>query len=411
MKKIIALLLVAMLTVSLLAGCAKEEATEEVAVAETAEEVVEETEIAEEVEEIAKKTKIAAFLPLTGEMMQYGEAIVNGANYALEDFNAEYGTNYTFEVYDDKGDATEAVNIANKIITDDEVICAYGSFSSTCSLAAVSVFQEANMLQISPTASHTDFLAAGDTTLAFVCTNATEVKEHLNVISEIMDTPDLAIIYQNTDHGVLTEETVLEVYPEMGGTVVASETFISGSSKDFTPILSKIKETNPEVVYINATYAEGAQIILQAKSLGMDECSFFGMGMFYTPEMIDLLGDDADNVYALVLGESLLVDPENDPEYADTVVSEETMLFARRYLEDYGTYPNGFAGVGYDSMYCMLTKFYETDAQDAVSLANAIKEIDGYAGVCGILSFTEDGSMVKEGYAMSIEDGKFVIVE
>lgn len=52
---------------------------------------------------------------------------------------------------------------------------------------------------------------------------------------------NLAVIYSNDDYGVNILETWSGVVEEMGGTVIAAETFVSGQTKDFTPLLSKIK--------------------------------------------------------------------------------------------------------------------------------------------------------------------------
>ncbi|MFQ7875216.1 hypothetical protein [Enterocloster sp.] len=75
----------------------------------------------------AGKNKLAYFFPLTGDNMQYGEMLMRGSELAVELFNKENGTDYITEFNDDKGDATEAVNVANKIVSDSSVIAGLGS--------------------------------------------------------------------------------------------------------------------------------------------------------------------------------------------------------------------------------------------------------------------------------------------
>ena len=56
---------------------------------------------------------------------------MRGSELAVELFNKENGTDYITEFNDDKGDATEAVNVANKIVSDSSVIAGLGSYASS----------------------------------------------------------------------------------------------------------------------------------------------------------------------------------------------------------------------------------------------------------------------------------------
>ena len=110
----------------------------------------------------AGKNKLAYFFPLTGDNMQYGEMLMRGSELAVELFNKENGTDYITEFNDDKGDATEAVNVANKIVSDSSVIAGLGSYASSCAMAAAPIFESNKLLLVSPAASHTDFPGMGE---------------------------------------------------------------------------------------------------------------------------------------------------------------------------------------------------------------------------------------------------------
>ena len=160
MKKLLALLLCGTLSLSALTGCgAKEEAAE--MPAQTLEEGSEEAEGSSEADATGEgtinhngKNKMAMFGPLTGDNLQYGVKIKNGAELALNQFNEEHGTDFTIEFMDDKGDPNEAVNLANKIISDDTVFCALAGYGSSCAMATAPVFDEADMLLMGVAASN-----------------------------------------------------------------------------------------------------------------------------------------------------------------------------------------------------------------------------------------------------------------
>ena len=176
---------------------------------------------------------IAVFVPLTGEQRQYGESISNGIKMRVAEYNEANGTNYIVEVYDDKGDSTEAANIANKIIANDKVLCAMGSYASSCVLAAAPIFQEEGQLFLSPGASHPDVPKVGDYIFTYGINIDLEMESTLRTIAERFDCPKLGMIYQATDHGVQTYEKTAAYYPTLGGELVAAETFVADSTTDF----------------------------------------------------------------------------------------------------------------------------------------------------------------------------------
>ena len=68
-----------------------------------------------------KAPKFGFIGPLTGDASQYGTAVKNALELAVKKYNKENGTKITIKAYDDKADATEAVNAYNKLVDDDKV--------------------------------------------------------------------------------------------------------------------------------------------------------------------------------------------------------------------------------------------------------------------------------------------------
>ena len=58
-------------------------------------------------------------------------------------------------------DQKEAINLANKIIEEEDVFAVVGSFGSSVSMAAAPVYQKASMPMVSPNTSHPDFRGWG----------------------------------------------------------------------------------------------------------------------------------------------------------------------------------------------------------------------------------------------------------
>lgn len=279
------------------------------------------------------KLKLAAIIPITGNNMQYGISYKNALQMAVDDFNAAGGLNgqeIELVIHDDKGDQTEAINVAYKVIDDPDVFAVVGSFGSAVSMAIAPVFEEAGIPFLSPNTSHVDFPGMGEYLIPICPVKTTEISTFAETLVEKLGAKDLAVIYANNDTGVLSEATISDVWASCGGKVVSSENYISGETQDFTPILSKVKEASPEIIYLTGGYNDIANIILQAQKIGLNDVQFVGPGDVLLQEFLDLVGTSADGI---ILGGTT-------PVYSDELLTEEAfgktvVDFKNRYNELY----------------------------------------------------------------------------
>lgn len=82
---------------------------------------------------------------------------------------------------------------------------------------------------------------------------------------------------------------------DLGSEVVAAETYIAGETKDFTPLISKIKQAEPDVLFLASVYADAVQIIQQCKNLNLD-VPYVGSNTLFKQEFIDVGGEDVEGV-------------------------------------------------------------------------------------------------------------------
>ena len=172
-----------------------------------------------------------------------------------------------FDYYDDKKDAKEALNVANKIVADGGYIGVVGSQTSSCSMAAAPIFQEEKLIMISPQASNPAYTLSGDFCFSMQLSSTYEADLTAKMIVDTYGYKKIAIIYSNDDWGVGVYDAFKESVVNYGGEVVDAETYISGQTKDFSPLISKIKTTEPEALFMASLYSEGAQILQQSKNL------------------------------------------------------------------------------------------------------------------------------------------------
>lgn len=350
---------------------------------------------------------LAACIPLTGDNMQYGISYRNAINMAVDEFNEAGGLDgnpVKVAFYDDKGDQKEALNAANLIASDDSVFTVIGSFGSSLSMAIAPVFEEAQIPLLSPNTSHPDF--PDMTTMGISTSQTSEVDQggFARMIYERFDGASVAILYQNTDNGVTASDYFTQYYEELGGKVVAAETFLPAQTKDFTPLLSKLKQVNPDILYVHGDYTDAAQAILQAKKVGFD-VQIILPGTILKQEFLDVVGTAADGAI-IVSGDTVYL-----PEVVATSnYSDLLKEFIANYNELYPDTPcDGFAAGAYDCARLALGALSEVgdDPQAIVDYVHSLP----IEMVSAINPRFEGNTYVKDLYFYTITDGAFASID
>ena len=99
--------------------------------------------------------RLGAVLPLTGDIASYGKNAQSGIDLAVEEINSGgVGGKRIQVIYeDDKGLASEAVKIVQKMITVDRVPLVMGSAASSVTLAMTPIANRNKVVLISPISS------------------------------------------------------------------------------------------------------------------------------------------------------------------------------------------------------------------------------------------------------------------
>lgn len=201
-------------------------------------------------------------------------------------------------------------------------------------------------------------------------------------------------MYENDDYGSGLAESFKNYADEFGAEVTASESYILGETKDFTAILTKISQTDTDIIFIAGLYNETALIMKQEHQLGMD-IPCIGTDSLYSSGLIDLGGSDVEGL--LCIG-GFTMDTED----------EDTLTFIEGYQEAYDEDPNTFAANGYDAVMLFAEAIKANDNKaDREGIKEQLYKIQNYAGVGGEVSFDENGDVHKEYFRFVVSGGKF----
>jgi len=358
-------------------------------------------ESAEEVEEAGEEAGeepiyIAAIYPMTGDNALFGEIEVQAHQFVVDQINEAGGINgrsVELEVFDDRGDPQEGANIAQKITGDPKFVAGFGHFRSVVTLAAAPIYNDAGFLFL--TDSINEKISCLSPWLFRYSITDREAGRQLAwaAIENHPEYETAAIIYSQTDFAVGQMETVSAELRELGVEVVAKESYFEGQSRDFTPQLTKIKAADPDVIFAMSYYAEAANIVQQARQLGMEQ-EFWGPDGLNNAGLIELGGEAVEGVHVV----SYFSEAAPYPGVRETVAA---------YEEKWGVKPDGISAITLDATRLLLQGIEEVGT-DREALREWLANEKGFVGIAGPIEFDECNDNMRRIVVIEVEGGKFV---
>ncbi len=341
--------------------------------------------------------KFGVIAYLTGAGAAYGEAITNGLKLAQKDINALGEVNIELVIEDSAGKADQALNASQKIMSDDSITAIIGPTLST-EIFAVAPEADLNGIPIMGTSTTVDGIPEiGDYVFRNAVPESLAIPAAIEKAVERTGAKKVALIYGNDDALTKGGFDVMErTVKEMGLEITTIETYQDGQS-DYNAQLTKIKNTNPDLILASALYNEGAVIMDQARKMGID-IPFVGGNGFNSPQAIEIAGDAANGLIVATpyFGES------TDP---------KIVKFNEDYEAEFGKKPDQFAAQAYDGLFIYADALKRAGSADREAFREALAETKDLEGILGKFSFDEVGDVIMNVTVLEIKDGKFIEFE
>ena len=341
--------------------------------------------------------KIAVAAPMTGDNAEYGKGFLNAAQMKVEEWNANggvLGRKIEIVAYDDKNSGEEAASIAQKIISDKDIIGVIGHFSSGVCMVAAPTYDENKVIEISPSASHPDYSGIGN----YIFRNNTvinvEAAAGLDIAINDLGKKNIGIISIKTDWGTSTSAIVKKLIEEKsasGAKVVAHEEVMEGSD-DYSPAITKLNAAGADVVISVGMYNLVAPVAKQYKQVNPD-IAIIGFSNSYSQQLLELGGSAVEGVRFPVIFFAGSSDPK-------------VKGYVDEYKNKYGSAPSALTSQAYDSVGMLLESIKTVGSTDREKVRDALAAIK-YEGVTGYTEFNEIGDVQKSFVKVVIKDGKF----
>ncbi|MFA5954221.1 MAG: penicillin-binding protein activator [Patescibacteria group bacterium] len=326
--------------------------------------------------------KIGWIGPLSGAAASYGESIKRGVEMAAKEVNAG-----TVElIYEDtKCEGADAVNAVTKLISVDHVSAIIGEVCSGATLAAAPIANQDETVLISPASTSPKLSEAGRYIFRTVPSDTLQGSYGAELVYN-KGFRKLAVLYSNEEYGIGFNDVLSAKFKELGGEVVASETF-GRDDTDVRTQVTKVRDANPDAVYLIVNNPETAVAALkQIKELGV-KVSLFGSEGLKSPDVTA-----AGNV-----SEGLIV---------SSVSSGTSGFIDRHRAENNGADPGPFAAQGYDAMRAVNLAILG-GARTGKEIADALHKLS-FEGASGHISFDEHGDVAGGYDVLVVKNGAFV---
>jgi branched-chain amino acid transport system substrate-binding protein len=344
-----------------------------------------------------KEIYIGVSAPLTGDNAEYGEYFRSATTLAMRHINNAggiKGAKLKLIIKDSKSDPKEAVLIAQTFCSDSRVLGVVGDFNSTASMAAASVYNSNGLVQISPTASHPDFTKIGPYIFRAGTTQAAEGPFLAKWAVSSLGKKRIATIYVNSDWGLVANKYFVEKAKELGANILNQEAFIPGD-KDFTAIITKIKQQKPDLVFLATPWADAGLIASQMGKLNYSP-DLMGPGQLSTKALIEMAGPAVEGIKANAI---YFVD---DPRPI-------AVKFTNEYRELYGKDPHDHCALSYDALN-LLANAIKKAGFNRAAICKALAA-SNYEGVTGKFSFDKDRNPIKEFSKVEVRNGKWQVAK
>jgi branched-chain amino acid transport system substrate-binding protein len=220
----------------------------------------------------------------------------------------------------------------------------------------------------------------------------------VHYLADVKKVKTLAVLEENTDFGVGCGEEIRKQAAAKGGVkVVTSERYNQGET-NFYSVVTKLRGLSPDAVVVCGLVTEGAQVLRQAKDLGL-KAQFMGNTAFNNDKMLELAGPAAEGLVANATFEATSKRP----------IARE---FAEKYRAKHGDFPQYTAAQGYDAALVLIDAIKRAGSPDREKVRAALAATRNLPRVeSGPLTFDDKGQAKEFKFSyVAFQGGKRVLI-
>jgi branched-chain amino acid transport system substrate-binding protein len=331
-------------------------------------------------------TPVAVVGPITGQYASFGAQMKNGGEMAVADINEAggvLGKKLDLSIGDDACDPKQAVAVANQMTAGGAKLVA-GHYCSGSSIPASKVYADGDMVQISPASTNPTFTddRAGPNIYRVCGRDDQQGGIAGKYLAANFADKNIAFVDDKTAYG---KGLAAETKKAMGeaGKQAAMEESITAGEKDYSALVSKLKQANIDIVYFGGYHTEAGLIIRQMRDQGMNTILMGGDALI-TQEFWSITGDAGEGTLM-----TFSPDPRKNPAAADLV----------KRFKDKGIEPEGYVLYTYAALQAWKQAAEKAKSVERDEIVKALNDTE-FDTVVGKFKFNEKGDPNLPPYAV-----------
>ena len=330
--------------------------------------------------------KVGIILPLTGEKAKFGEIEKNSFVMALNEINKAGGVKgkkieLLFE--DDTGKPDVARSAVEKLVSKDNVVMLGGGYGSSETYSIAGVAQQKKIPFLINTGSADKITEQGWNFVFRLNPPVSEYSEAAEgFFKDIAKPKTAAILFENTLFGTSGSKEVEKSLKDLGIQVLLKEGYEHGAV-DFKPLLIKVKNGNPDLVYMISYVMDASLIMRQSMELDINPKMFVGGGAGFTlPEFYQNAGKAAEGVFSADL-------------WVPSLPYPGAMEYFKNYKKAYGKETEYHGAEAYAAMQVIADVLKRAKSFSPEDVRQALAGTD-LMTVFGKIKFTSYGKMTNQ---------------
>jgi len=315
------------------------------------------------------KCKIALLLQLTGTNAYIGEQVKRGCVIGSEEESID------LVMFDTDGSSVRAMELIDSIYADNTYVAVIGPMTSQETIVAGAyLFKDKILPVLSPTASDGEILRF-DNNIFLV--NKTLVEEAIftaSVLKADSAVQNVGIFYSDDSYGKTLSGAFKKEAKRLGLNIIFEIGYPAGT-QDFLDKIELIEKMKIDAIYLPVSTEDAILLTTQLAFKDINTKMVGGSAM-YNDNLIRLAKDYLRN--------TIVVAPKSL-----SGLSESYNAFRLKYFRKYGTDPDRFAALSYDT-YKLLAMLVKNGYTSRKAIQNYLNTMESYEGASGRISFRKN---------------------
>jgi branched-chain amino acid transport system substrate-binding protein len=343
----------------------------------------------------AEPIRIGEIEALTGREAGLGQTSRRGFALAAEVINARggvLGRPIEFVVEDTHSKAGDAATAARKLVARDKVIAVVCGGTSTNTLEAAPICQQAQIPLFASVSTNPQVTAMGSYVFRACFVDSFQGGVLAKLARDRLKLSRVALLVAKSSaysDGLARE--FRQQFTAAGGEALGPW-FYNEGEKDFRAALTAIRAAKPDAILVPAYYAEAALVCQQARNLGLNIPLLGGDG-WEAPELLSIGGKAVEGVYYV-------------SHFAPDRRAPEVQAFVEKYRARHGDVPNGGAALAYDTVLMLAAAIQRAGATEGSRVREALAATRDFDGITGLTTFDRDRNVAKSAVILTIRNGR-----